>query len=133
MKEVAISLPFMVDAYGKVGSTESQEKIWADKVLSVIGTSLRERVMNPSIGTVIPFSLFEDTDNASAEISIEVTKAFNEQLSLLHLSSVNVTVDQYTNIMTVSITYDLPNTQTVTTNIGLVNINGTNPIYQELL
>jgi phage baseplate assembly protein W len=133
MQEVSISLPFKIDPYGKVGSTQTQEKIWSDKVLSVIGTSLRERVMRPAFGTVIPFSLFEDTDNAATEIRIEVTKAFNEQLSLLRLQSVDSTLDEYTNILDVNITYDLPNNQTVTTNLGLVKIDGTNPLYQELL
>ena len=132
-KEIAISLPFKIDAFGNVGSTKSQEKIWQDRVLSVIGTSLRERVMRPSFGTIIPYALFDSVDDVPSEVELEVSKAFNEQLRILNLQSVDVTYDDYTNVMNVTITYDLPNNETISTNIGLVKIDGTNPLYKELL
>ena len=132
-KEIAISLPFSIDAFGRVGSTQEQPKIWADKVRSVIGTSLRERCMRPSFGTIIPYAMFDSQDDAISEVKTEVSKVFNEQLRLLSLTSVDVTIDEYTNVMNVDIVYSLPNSETVTTNIGLVKIDGVNPTYQELL
>lgn len=133
MAEVAVSLPFSIDAYGKVATTTDQRKIWSDRVRSVLGTALRERVMRPTFGTLIPYALFETATNAETEIRTEVTSAFNTQLSLLDLVSVDVTVDQYTNVMTVTVVYDLPNQETVSTSVGLILIEGTTPSYQELL
>ena len=131
--ETAITLPFTIDPYGKVGSTTDQTKIWADRVLSVIGTMLRERVMRPSFGTVIPYAMFNDVTSAKSEIDSEINSAFTLQLPLLKLISVDTTVDEYTNILSVMITYELPNQTVVETNVGVISLSGTNPAYQELL
>ena len=133
MSEKAISLPFLIDPYGRVASTQSQSKIWSDKVKSVLGTTLRERVMRPNFGTLISYSLFNTETTAASEIETEVTKAFVEQLSLLTLEKVNVTNDQYTNVLTIDVIYGLPNDEIVSTAVGLVLVQGTKPIYEELL
>lgn len=130
--EVAISLPFTIDPYGKVGSTQSQQKIWQDRVLSVIGTTLRERVMRPDFGTIIPYALFDGVETATSEVEAEVRTAFSRQLRHLNLDKVEAVVDEVTNVLKVTITYDLPNNQKVTTNIGLISIAGTLPSYEEL-
>ena len=90
MAESAIFLPFSINAYGNVSSTTSQSKVWADRVLSVIGTTIRERVMRPSFGTIIPYALFENSETASEEISAEVEKAFASQLTLLKIGRAHV-------------------------------------------
>lgn len=133
MAQKAISLPFLIDPYGRVASTQSQSKIWSDKVKSVLGTSLRERVMRPNFGTLIPYSLFNSQTEATVEIKAEVERAFAEQLDLLTLQQTDVTIDMYTNVLNVQVTYGLPNDEVVSTTIGLVFVQGTNPIYEELL
>ena len=133
MAEVSIALPFSIDAYGSVGTTVDQSKIWADRVMSVLGTTIRERVMRPTFGTIIPFSLFNSEESASAEIRAEVGKAFSEQLKLLSLEKVNITSDEYTNVLNIEVVYGLPNNEIVSTIVGLVHVDGVNPIYEELL
>ena len=133
MAQKAISLPFLIDPYGRVSSTQSQSKIWSDKVKSVLGTSLRERVMRPNFGTLISYSLFNSQTEATVEIKTEVERAFAEQLDLLTLQQTDVTIDMYTNVLTVQVTYGLPNDEVVSTAVGLVLVQGTNPIYEELL
>lgn len=136
--ELAISLPFSIDQYGKVSSTNSQEKIWADRVLSVIGTTVRERVMRPDFGTVIPFAMFDDIDTAQFEIRTEIETAFSQQLPLLSLTKTDVFYDSYTNAISITLVYDLPNNQKVTskvaltTNVGNISISGISPAYEEL-
>jgi len=133
MSDIALSLPFKIDAYGKVASTTDNSKIWADRVRSVIGTFLRERLMRPDFGTNIPFSAFNSQEDAENEIKSETSKAFLTQLPLLTLSSIETSFDEYTNIINVSITYDLPNNVTVNTSIGLAALQGTDPIIEENL
>ena len=133
MAEYAISLPFSVNSYGKVASTFDQSKIWADRVRSVLGTTIRERVMRPNFGTLIPFAIFNTETGAVAQVEAEVSKAFSQQLGLLNLQKVNVTVDEYTNVLTVEAIYGLPNNEVVSTVVGLVLVDGANPIYEELL
>lgn len=133
MAQKAIALPFSIDSYGKVSSTQSQSKIWSDRVKSVLGTSLRERVMRPNFGTLIPYTLFNSETEATAQIQSEVEKAFAQQLDLLTLQQTNVTSDIYTNTLTVEVIYGLPNDEVTSTLIGLVFSQGANPIYEELL
>lgn len=133
MAQKTISLPFSIDSYGKISFTEIQSKIWSDRVKSVLGTTLRERVMRPNFGTLIPYSLFNTETNANTEINNEVRRAFSEQLSLLTLQSVVVNSDTYTNTLTVEVVYGLPNDEVVSTLVGLVLIPGAKPLYEELL
>jgi len=133
MAEVTISLPFRVDPYGKVAVSTDQQKIWADRVRSVLGTALRERVMQPLFGTEIPYSVFATQEDASILIERETQSAFETQLPLLSLQAVTTTFDEFTGIINVSTVYDLPNNTQVETVIGVAYIQGTNPIYQETL
>jgi hypothetical protein len=133
MAEKAISLPFSIDSYGKVGSAQDQSKIWADRVRSVIGTAVRERLMRPTFGTLIPFALFETDVSAEVQVQTELEQAFTQQLPLLTLQTVTVSIDSYTNVLSVEVVYALPNNVIVSTIVGLVLVDGANPIYQELL
>jgi len=130
--EKTISLPFSIDTFGTIGTTTDQSKIWADKVRSVLGTSLRERVMRPTFGTLIPFSLFNNVENAAVEIKEEVTRAFGKQIKLLTLKDVSIEQDTYNNSLTVTVTYALPNQEINKLSIGYITIRGTLPMYEEL-
>lgn len=133
MAEKALSLPFSIDSYGNVSSTSDQSKIWADRVRSVLGTTVRERVMRSGFGTLIPFSLFDTESSAMSQVKTEVNKAFITQLALLRLDKTTVTVDEYTRVLTIEVIYALPNNEVVSTIVGVVLIDGANPIYEELL
>lgn len=133
MAEVALSLPFRVDPYGKIAVSSDQQKIWADRVRSVLGTALKERVMQPLFGTEIPYSVFHTQEDASILIERETQSAFETQLPLLNLQSVTTNFDEFTGIINVSTVYDLPNNVQVETVVGIAYIQGTNPIYQETL
>jgi phage baseplate assembly protein W len=129
--ETAISLPFSIDPYGKVAQTTDQTKIWADKVRSVIGTALRERVMRPTFGTDIPSAVFENQEDADGRILELVSTSFNNQLPRLDLQSVSNSFDQYSGTLTVDITYALPNEEIVSTTVGLIVVSGTLIPYEE--
>lgn len=131
--EVAISLPFSIDPYGKITQTTEQTKIWADKVRSVIGTGLRERVMRPTFGTDIPSLVFENQEEADGRIQELVASSFNSQLPRLELQGVSNTYDSYSGTLNVEVTYALPNEEVVTTTIGLIVVSGNLVPYEESL
>lgn len=131
MLEKSISLPFAIDTFGMVGTTTEQSKLWADRVRSVLGTSLRERVMRPTLGTLIPFSLFNNTENAVSEIKEEVTRAFGRQLQLLTLKDTYIEEDSLNSSLKITVTYQLPNQEINKTSIGYITIRGTLPMYEE--
>ena len=131
--EVTISLPFKIDSYGKVGVSNDQQKIWADRVRSVIGTAVKERVMRPLFGTEIPYSVFNTQEEAEIIIQRETQAAFEGQLPLLTLQSVTTTFDEFTGIINVSTVYGLPNSAQVETVVGIAYIQGNKPIYEETI
>lgn len=133
MTEKTIALPFSIDPYGKVTMSSNQSKIWADRVRSVIGTFLRERVMRPEFGTRIPYSVFNTQESAQQEISTETVQAFNQHLPLLTLNSVSSSFDSYSGVINVTITYKLPNDIVVDTSIGILTVRGNTPPYEENL
>ena len=133
MAETTMSLPFAIDPYGRVTSTQDQAKIWADRVRSVIGTSVTERVMRGGCGTRVSYTVFDGEHTAAQEIKTEVESAFNSQLPLLTLNSVTSTFDQYSNNTTIVVIYALPNTQIVTTSIAVAYVDSSGAIYEENL
>ena len=133
VNETAISLPFSLSSFGKVADTTDQKKIWQDRVLSVIGTSMYERVMRPNFGTSITSYMFDNQDTAQAEIKNEVTNAFGSQLTKLKLVNTVTTFDTYLETVSVTITYSLPNSDVVTTVIATALINNTAPLFEENL
>ena len=133
MTEVSLSVPFEIDAYGRVASATSQEKIWADRVLSVIGTTQKERLLNPNIGTNVPANIFNNSEDAKVEMETEIRLAFAKQLPLLRLIDLIISTDNFTNQATIEISYSLPNRQQTSLTIGFVYIEGNNPPYQEIL
>lgn len=131
MAEVALSLPFRVDPYGKIATTSDQRKIWQDRVRSVVGTALTERVMRPTFGTEIPDSLYESAEDAQEQIKSEIQAAFTEQLRKLKLKEVLPTYDEYSGIVNVDIVYELPNEEEVNTEIAIVSLRGARPPFEE--
>lgn len=129
--ESAISLPFSIDSYGRVTKTTDQSKIWADKVRSVIGTAVKERVMRPTFGTDIPSAVFENQEDSVGRIQEVVSTSFSEQLPQLTLEQVDNSYDEYSGTLTVSITYALPNEEIVTTTVGLIILSGNSTPYEE--
>jgi phage baseplate assembly protein W len=132
MAEVSMSLPFSIDSYGKVAITSDFSKLWADRVRATIGTAVGERVMAPNFGSLVPFVVFDGEEEATASVTDEVKRVFTKQLSLLTLSQTDVTFDETTGVLSITVVYSLPNQEEVTTNIGIVTVQGTNPTAEEI-
>ena len=68
----AISFPFTLDPFGVVNTTTGQEKIYQDRVLTLLSTTVGERPMRATYGTDIASALFETQGDAekAAETAI---------------------------------------------------------------
>jgi len=136
IQETAISLPFRYDNYGNIVKTNDQQKIWEDRVLSVVGTSIGERVMRSNFGTEIKEALFDTQTGMEEKVKDTVTKAFENFLPMLTLADITNDYDLKDNIMSVTITYALPNRQilvsTVPVTVGTISISG-NKLPKEAL
>lgn len=135
-KEVAIALPFAINTYGRVNTTIERSKIWQDRVRSVIGTYLGERVMRPDFGSDVTDNVFESAEEAQTLIQTNIREAFAANLPSLTLTDVIVNYDENSGILEAEVIYSLPDARTEeveSTTIGIVRIGSELPPIQEIL
>lgn len=130
MAEVAVSLPFSIDSFGKVSQTSDQRKIWSDKVLSVIGTVNGERVMRPGFGTAVAEALYEGIEGAREAVEEQIRLAFTSQLTQLTLTNVVISTDPASGELSAEVSYQLPNEEVQTTTVGIVQLLGNSPLIE---
>ena len=131
VSEIAISLPFSVSEFGGIATTTSQEKIWADRVKSAVGTAVGERVMRPDYGTEIPANTFNTLEAASEILKQQIELAFTRDLRLLKLVSTVVNVDENNSTLEAEITYSLPNRTTEVVLLGFATLLGNLPLIED--
>jgi phage baseplate assembly protein W len=133
LTEIAVSLPFSINEFGSVAFTTSQEKIWADRVRSAVGTGVNERLMRPNYGVDIRGAVMESSETAEELIKREVELAFTRDLTLLRLESVDTKFDPSESSVQVEITYLLPNRETEVILLGFATLSGSAPITEDAL
>ena len=117
----AITLPFTVDGFGRVSVSRDNDRVWRDRVRSVIGTSLGERVMRPTFGSQIPLGLFDILNEAPELLDGYVSTAFATWLPALSLESVNVVrVSRDDASIEIEVTYRVPTGEVDSASLGLV-------------
>jgi phage baseplate assembly protein W len=132
-REIALALPFTFDSFKKVNTTSDQNKIWADRVRIVLGTNLRERLIRPDFGTLIPSTFMDNQEQTSMSIETEVQTAFATQITELKLQTVRTSFDEYTNVINIEVDYTLPNLTEITTAIAFISTSSNQPAYEENL
>lgn len=120
----AISLPFRIDGYGRVASTSDPSKIWADRVRSVLMTSLGERLMRPFFGSTVTDEVYDILDEVPELVFAAVSQAFADFLPRLTFNDVEVIQeDEEAGTISLEVSYTLPDllqdpvTQTVSIRI----------------
>lgn len=120
----AISLPFRIDGYGRVAVTSDPSKIWADRVRSVLMTSVGERLMRPFFGSTIADEVYDVLDEVPELVFATVSQAFSDYLPRLTFNDVAVVQeDDEDGTLSLEISYTLPDlvqdpvTQTVSIRI----------------
>lgn len=131
MATVALTLPFSIDAFGKVSTTTDPSIIWKDRVKTVLATMRTERIMRDSFGTEIAKSVFEGEQIAQSRVKSEIGRAFGRDLPALTLNTVETYYDETTGHVQVDVVYTLPNNEVQETSYGYVSISGTNPLIEE--
>ena len=132
VNEYAIALPFSFDAFGGVASATNQEKIWADRLRSAIGTVVGERLMRSKYGTEIPRNSFATVTDMEGLVVSEIERVFTDQFTALTLTEVTPIFDPKTSTINVTVLYNLPNRDQASVSIGLVQISPDEPIIEEL-
>ena len=123
--EVTLAFPFKISSKGTVSTINDQKAIWSNKVRSVIGTLLKERVMFPTFGSRLNELLWNTERYAKQTVVSYVEQAFTTWLPTLSLVEVTVSDIDDSGQLTISISYLLPNNENSLTTIGIVGISGT--------
>lgn len=105
MAERAITLPFSFDSSGAVSFTRDEKKIWQDRVVMVIMTRLRERIMRPAYGSEIHDYVFETEEAAVSEVAGTIAASFSKWLPSLQLLNVDVAFDQADGRLIIDVSY----------------------------
>jgi len=133
MATVALTLPFSIDAFGKISTTTDPSIIWKDRVKTVLATMVTERIMRDSFGTEIAMAIFEGEQLAQGRVKSEIGRAFARDLPALTLNTVDVSYEEASSQIQVSVVYTLPNNEVQETSYGYVSISGTNPLTEEIV
>jgi phage baseplate assembly protein W len=132
-RERAIQVPFRITAQGKVSEATTSSDIWADRVRTGLLTRKTERVARMGYGTDLGDMVYEESDFATGAVEEEIRKGFDSLFPSLALESVEAEWDVEAEQLRVDVTYSLPNQDIITTSIGRVAIQGTEPPIQETL
>lgn len=124
LTEIAIALPFTIGSTGLVIATSSQEKIWEDRVRSVIGTSVGERVMRHNFGSNLYGEVFENETDVAEKVRGIVFDAFTTHVKVLELDDVSTSFDESSGVMTITIGYRLPNNELKTLTVNSIVADG---------
>lgn len=130
VSETAISIPFKFDSRGNVVRTTDPSKIWADRVLSAVGTMKDERLYLPNYGSEVPLHTMDPLRSIEDLIYDDIASVFAIHLPLLKLKDVITTVNSEEGTMSVEVFYALPTTENVTTKIGFATLAGAGPVSE---
>jgi phage baseplate assembly protein W len=103
----ALSLPFQFDtASGGLSITTDPNKIWQDRVIIAVMTSLGERIMRPTFGSDAPKTVGQNLNDAISIIKQSVAVSFSRWLKDLDLLEVTGFTDQTDGYLIVQIKYN---------------------------
>lgn len=131
-KETTLAFPFKISSKGTVSIINDQEAIWSNKVKSVIGTLVKERVMLPSFGSRLGEVLWNTEGFAKQNVSSFIEQAFVTWLPNLGLTEVVVSDIDADGQLNIYVSYTLPNNKNSMTTIGVVGISGNLQPTQEI-
>jgi hypothetical protein len=128
--EVAIALPFRIDAQGNIASSSDQSSIWADRVKSAVGTIKGTRLMRSFYGTDISEGMLTTVAEMSGVITDEITKVFSAQFPTLTLLGVSVDWDDSQNTIQADVLYKLPSQDEAKTQVGIASLSSNNQLSE---
>lgn len=122
----AINFPFTLDTFGVLTSTEAANKIYLDRVLTLLSTNVGQRPMLPEYGIDWSVALFETEDDAKAATPGAIKAAISRWIPDVKVENITMQ-DQQDGIEYVNIQLVLPD-NTITTlpiSTATFNIDGT--------
>lgn len=123
----AINYPFTLDPVGVVATTDRANKIWLDRLLTLLSTNVGQRPMLTSYGTDLMRALFENENVLDAAVKQAVNTAVTVWLPEIKISSISTVLPEYGGQAQVTITVILPDStiKTLDVSSALFSSDGT--------
>lgn len=111
IRQVELDQPFAVDAQGRIAFTSDPARVLRNRVRSIIGTELGERVMRPEYGVPLTSLLFEGDDEMTATIiAADIGRALEAYEPGIIVQSVDTdSNDSLDGIINLNVTYSAAN------------------------
>jgi len=119
----AITFPFTIDPFGVANTTTSQEKIYQDRVLTLLSTSVGERPMRATYGTDLATALFETQGNAAKAIETAIRTAMRTWLPELTVENIEVAATDDSGRVQVNLSLVLPDFSTTAVTVYSTTLN----------
>lgn len=119
----AISFPFTLDPFGVVNTTTSQEKIYQDRVLTLLSTTVGERPMRATYGTDIASALFETQGNAEKAAETAIRTAMRTWLPEVTIERIDLQSTDDTGTLRVNLALVLPDYSSTAVTIYTTTLN----------
>ena len=119
----AITFPFTIDPFGVENTTTSQEKIYQDRVLTLLSTSVGERPMRATYGTDLASALFETQGNATKAIESTIRTAMRTWLPELTVENIDIRSTDDSGRVQVLLSFVLPDFSTTAVTIYSTTLN----------
>jgi len=122
----AISYPFSLDTFSVLTSTNTPNKIYLDRVLTLLSTNIGQRPMLTEYGVDWSKAFFESEDDATIAIPEAIRDAIRKWIPDVTVSNIDIK-NQQDGIEYVYIELILPDNTlaTLPINTASFNINGT--------
>ena len=119
----AITFPFTIDPFGVANTTTSQEKIYQDRVLTLLSTSVGERPMRATYGTDLATALFETQGNATKAIETAIRTAMRTWLPELTVENIDIMATDDSGRLQVNLSLVLPDFSTTAVTVYSTTLN----------
>jgi phage baseplate assembly protein W len=119
----AITFPFTIDPFGVANTTTSQEKIYQDRVLTLLSTSVGERPMRATYGTDLATALFETQGNATKAIETAIRTAMRTWLPELTVENIDIRATDDSGRVQVLLSFVLPDFSTTAVTVYSTTLN----------
>lgn len=113
----SISYPFRLDAKGKVGSTTSTNKMYLDRVLTLLSTNIEQRPIAQNYGTDLGTALFENEGDIILATQSAIREAIKTWLPEVTIGSIAVSPPNEEGVADIQLNLVFPNRVTNTLNI----------------
>ena len=122
----AIVFPFQLDSFGRVVTTSDSNKIYMDRLLTLLSTMVYERPMKNGYGTNLARALYETYNRSDLAIREAIERAVAIFLPEIELESLSVSQANEDGISTVDLSVILPDNsiESISINTGYFSANG---------